>query len=297
MRIQPNMKKQSPSRALCRLAVCVCLLATLCAHAQEPNRADQPATDALIRQITDNEAAYLKHRPDYFFLQEERSDRTGQHLWVEAIAETPHGPLRRLLLEDGKPLAADRQQQIDAHVHELATHPALMDQVNRNRMADERQGEQMLTLSPQMWLYQRQPSPPGTLKFHFVPNPAYVPKTYAERVLQAMAGELYVDEKAMRMREVDASLTAAVKFGWGLLGSVDQGKVHLVRLETSHGDFKPQALDMNLDGRMLLFRTIGKTQHMVRKDFVLMGDHASLADAERMVMAATPQQAETFAHE
>ncbi len=267
------------------------------AQAAQPSYSGDLPPDAaakeLVRRISLNEAAASHHRPDYFFIQEERSDRTGQHLWVEAIAETPHGPLRRLLAEDGKPLDPGRQRQVDARVAMLAANPAALDDLNRSRIADQKQGEAMLAMSPEMFLYfdighHGDPKNGGTIEFAFKPNPAYVPTTYQERVIHAMTGTFVVDEATLRMVEIDGKLTDVVKFGYGLLGSVQSGNIHLVRKETSHGDYKPAVFDLSLNGHILLFHTLGKQQHLSRKDFVLMGEHATLAQAEKMVMAAKP---------
>jgi hypothetical protein len=261
------------------------------ACAQSTDGPPDPAARELVRQMTLHEAAGARHKPDYFFMQEERSDRTGQHLWVEAVAETPHGPLRRLLAEDGKPLDAERQRAVDERVRQLASDPALMDQVNRGSLQDQQQGEALLTMSPDMYLYYDagrigDPNKGGVIKFAFKPNPAYVPQTYQERVIHAMEGTFLVDATAMRMKQLDAHLAEVVKFGYGLLGSVQSGTIHLVREETSVGDFKPQVFDLTVNGHILLFKTLGRQQHLVRHGFVRMGENAPLSEAAKMVLAA-----------
>ncbi len=269
------------------------LTATFCCGQAVAQQDD--AALAMVKQASQKEAA-IHVRPDYFFLSEERSERTGQHLWLEAIAETPHGPLRRLLAEDGRPLDAERQKQVDAQVEELATHPAELDALNRARLADQQRGEQLLALPPDMFLYQTKGESNGVTTIAFRPNPDYKPATYQDRVLHAMAGTIEVDDATRRLRAVDAQLTEPVKFGYGILGCVQTGKIHFVRDETPHGDYKPSTLDFDMNGHILFFHTIGHAQHMVRRDFVLMGSQASLGDAEKMVMAAKPNQVAVFAH-
>jgi hypothetical protein len=283
--VAPRLEARNLWKLLLALAVGGAAAATF---AQASPETPDTSVKNLVRQISQNEAAAAHHRPDYFFIQEERSDRTGQHLWVEAIAETPHGPLRRLLTEDGHPLNAARRREVDQRVAMLAANPSELDSVNKSRMQDQRQGEAMLALSPEMFLYYDAGQQDGMLKFAFKPNPEFVPATYQERVLHAMAGTFLVDRQTMRMRELDGSLTGEVKFGYGLLGSVQSGKIHLVREETCHGDYKPEVLDLNVNGHILLFHTLGKSEHVARKNFVLMGDNATLQQAEKMVMEARP---------
>jgi hypothetical protein len=158
-------------------------------------------------------------------------------------------------------------------------------------MQDQNQGEALLALTPEMFLYSdegRSVDSHGNavLKLSYRPNPAYQPANYQERVLHATAGTILVEEPTLRLLALDGSLTGQVKFAYGLLGSIESGKVHLVRLETSHGDYKPQALDLSVDGHILLFHTLGRQEHVSRHGFVLMGDNATLDQALKMVMAA-----------
>ena len=59
-----------------------------------------------------------EHRLKYMYLSEERSERTGGHLWTERVVETPMGKVRLLLAEDGKPLSPERQAAEKAQIEE-----------------------------------------------------------------------------------------------------------------------------------------------------------------------------------
>ena len=57
------------------------------------------------------------------YTSNERSERTGGHLWTERVAETSAGKVRLLLAEDGKPLSAERQKGERARMADIAAHP------------------------------------------------------------------------------------------------------------------------------------------------------------------------------
>ena len=89
----------------------------------------------------------------YMYLSEERSERTGGHLWNERVVETAMGKVRLLLAEDGKPLSAERQAAEKPKLEEIAAHP---DEFQRREQAmknDEEHAEQMLALLHKAFLF------------------------------------------------------------------------------------------------------------------------------------------------
>src|SRR4030088_3127341 len=92
----------------------VVLLGLLAAGAVQAQSADVARSSDAARRIVDtmltHEGDPAEHRLKYMYLCEERSDRTGGHLWLERVVETPMGKVRLLLAEDGKPLSVERQE-------------------------------------------------------------------------------------------------------------------------------------------------------------------------------------------
>lgn len=95
-------------------AVCV-LIASPAKDVQATNGLSPAAAGvgADARQIVattlSNEDFALQHPNRYAYISEERSDRTGGHLWREKVVETGAGKVRMLLEEDGKPLSPERE--------------------------------------------------------------------------------------------------------------------------------------------------------------------------------------------
>ncbi len=82
---------------------------------------------ASARQIVDtmvvNETVAEQHRGRYLYVSEERSERTGGHLWRERVAETSVGKVRLLIAEDGRPLSGDRMAAERFRLADIAAHP------------------------------------------------------------------------------------------------------------------------------------------------------------------------------
>src|ERR1700677_5296996 len=63
-----------------------------------------------------------EHSNLYMYMSEERSDRTGGHLWTEGVAETSVGKVRLLVAEDGKPLNTERATAEKARLAIIRAH-------------------------------------------------------------------------------------------------------------------------------------------------------------------------------
>src|SRR5258708_14168046 len=102
------------------------VLAGLLAGAMQAQSSDVAPSSDAARRIVDtmltHEGDPAEHRLKYMYLSEERSERTGGHLWLERVVETPMGKVRLLLAEDGKPLSAERQAAAKARLAEMVAH-------------------------------------------------------------------------------------------------------------------------------------------------------------------------------
>src|ERR1700721_856109 len=87
----------------------------------------QAQSSDVARKIVDTMLAHegdpAEHRLKYMYLSEERSDRTGGHLWKERVVETGMGKVRLLLAEDGRELSAERTAAEKARLADVAVHP------------------------------------------------------------------------------------------------------------------------------------------------------------------------------
>jgi hypothetical protein len=255
-----------------------------------------PEVLALVRSVGTNEYKALRARnadlaagkgPRFFFLEDERSAHTGQHLWAQAVVETSVGQVERLLAVDGKPLDAAAQRTEDARITDLAAHPEKIKAAESNEMSDRKRSEAMFNTPPDMFLFSRGTAPEGAIAVKFEPNPDYIPQTYQQRVLHALGGSIQASAHAMRMSQVDAKVLQRVEFGWGFLGYVQQGgTLHMERQEMPDGEWKMTDLEVHIAGRMLLFKSLEMEKHLVRRDFQLMPPQSTVSDDLKRLLAA-----------
>src|ERR1700744_4425486 len=112
---------QGWSNGLMRVGRSAMVLLSLLAGAVQAQSSD--ASRRIVDTMLQHEGDPAEHRLKYMYLSEERSDRTGGHLWGERVVETAVGKVRLLLAEDGKPLSPERIAAEKAKLAEIAAHP------------------------------------------------------------------------------------------------------------------------------------------------------------------------------
>jgi hypothetical protein len=260
------------------------LLATAGVRAQ--SSPTQSSNDA--RRIVDTMLAHegdpVEHRNKYMFLSEERSERTGGHLWTERVVETAMGKVRLLLAEDGKPLSAERQAAERARLADIAAHPEAFQRRAQVLNNDEQHAEQMLALLHKAFLLDEPHTEGGDVRIGYRPDPAYQPKTVEERVLHAMSGAVLVDEQTMQLHRIEGKIPADVSLGYGILGTVHAGS----SFSTTHemepgGEWKDALVNTAIEGKAILFKEIGKNEHVVHSEFKQLSENVSVGEAVQLL--------------
>lgn len=247
----------------------------------------QGSSDArrIIDTMLAHESDRAEHRIKYMYLSEERSERTGGHLWMERVVETPMGKVRLLLAEDGKPLSADRQEAEKAKLEDIAAHPEAFQKREQAMKNDEQHAEQMLALLHNAFLFD-DPQPDGNdLRITYRPDPAYQPKTMEEKVLHSMSGEVLVDKGTMQLHRIEGKVPADVSLGYGLLGTIHAGSSFSTTHEMAPGgEWKDAMVNTAIEGKALLFKEIGRNEHVVHSEFKRLADNVSVADAVALLV-------------
>jgi hypothetical protein len=262
------------------------LLAVGAVRAQSADVA--PSSDAA-RRIVDtmltHEGDPAGHRLKYMYLSEERSERTGGHVWLERVVETPMGKVRLLLAEDGKPLSAEQQAEEKARLTEIAAHPDAFQKREQAMKNDEQHAEQMLALLHKAFLFD-EPHPEGSdLRIGFRPDPAYQPKTMEEKVLHSMSGAVLVDERTSQLHRVEGKIPADVNLGYGLLGTIHAGSSFSTEHEMEQGgEWKEALANTAIEGKAMLFKEIGRNAHVVHREFQRMPDGIDVAEAVALLV-------------
>jgi len=267
----------------------VVLLGLVAACAVQAQSADVARGSDAARRVVDTMLAHegdpAEHRFKYMYLCEERSERTGGHLWLERVVETPMGKVRLLLAEDGKPLSVERQEAEKAKLKEIAAHPDAFQKREQAMKNDEQHAEQMLALLHKAFMFDEPRTEGSDLRIGFRPDPAYQPKTMEEKVLHAMSGTVLVDERTNQLHRVEGKIHADVNLGYGLLGTIHAGSSFSTAHEMEQGgEWKEALANTAIEGKVMLFKEIGRNEHVVHREFQRMSDSINVADAVALLV-------------
>jgi hypothetical protein len=232
----------------------------------------------LVNAMVRNEAAARRRPVCFSYTSYERSTRTGRHLWEEKVVETPDGLMRRLVAEDGKPLPPDRAMAEDRRIAYLVASPEAFRAANADRHADEMRLAHVLDILPRAFLFTAAGEQDGVLRIAYRPNPSYVPVSFEERIVHQMGGTMLIEAQSMRLAGIDGHLLDRVSFGYGLLGHMEKGSgFSMRRAAVTAVDWKTTHVNVHMDGKILLLKSISREQESVHNDVHAMPANVSLA--------------------
>jgi hypothetical protein len=258
----------------------LCLIALGAAQAQSSNDARK-----IVDTMLAHEGDPAEHRYKYMYMSEERSERTGGHLWKEQVVETARGKVRLLLAEDGKPVSPERMAAEKTKLADIAAHPDMFQRREQAMKNDEEHAEQMLELLPKAFLFDGPRLEGADLKILYRPDPAYQPKTLEEKVLHAMSGWVLVDEKTMELHRIEGKTPVDVRLGYGILGTIHAGSSFATAHEMEPGgEWKNAMVNTAIEGKAMFFKEIGKNEQVVHSEFKRLADNITVAEAVSLLM-------------
>jgi hypothetical protein len=238
-----------------------------------------PAARDLVEQMLAREQEASAHKQAYTYLSVERSERTGGHLWVEHVVETPLGRIRFLLAEDGQPLSPERMGQERGRLAAILADPAAFDAREKSQKDDEEHARQMLALLPKAFILEHL-RPQGTdWRIDFRPDPAYSASGIEEKVLHAMTGYLLIDQKQLRLHYIEGAMPQDVSIGFGLLATIHAGSHFLTAKEPIQGQWRTTRVISDVRGKAALFKSIARNQDVTRSEFHRLDAPPNLAQA------------------
>jgi hypothetical protein len=205
---------------------------------------------------------------------------TDGHVYLEKEIETVAGPVHRLLLIDGHEPSPSERKQDDDRLRKLLKNAKAQEAMKKTREADEKNFDDLLRAIPDAFLFEDQGKQGGSEKLSFEPNPAYKPKSYEETTLHALSGIILIDFQEKRLVEISATVTQQVDFGYGLVGSLKKGgTIEMKRTRLTHGIWKTSSTRVDINGRMVLFKSISKKQDNTQSDFQPVAPNTSIEQA------------------
>jgi hypothetical protein len=230
--------------------------------------------------MLNSEITAAEHKDHYAYLSQERSDRTGGHLWTERVVETNAGKIRFLLEEDGKPLDPDREAQERGHLAAIVADPNAFIRKSQTVKDDEAHARQLLKILPNAFLLSDAGDDGGFERIDFKPNPDYSPHSMEERVLHAMTGSMLIDLRTLRLRRIEGRLPEDVNIGFGLVATIRAGSnFATTRDSLGQPDFKTTMLDTDINGRAIFFKSIARKEHAEHSAFVRVDNDLTVPQA------------------
>jgi hypothetical protein len=273
--------------AACLRCIVVLLIGATTAPLYSQARAE--TAHDLVRDVIYNELHDREH--DSHWEYRSQCVSSTQNVVREQV-ETDQGPIFRLLAKNGNPLDAAQQDREDARLTEYLQSPAQIARVDRDHQEDESRLARVMELLPQTFLFEYQGEPDGNLqRIAFRPDPAFVPASYEARIVHALAGTLTVDVRTKRMVEMRGAVAERVEFGYGLLGHVEKGgtfDIHRRHVSAEH--WKTDLVDVHVQGKILMLKTVGKDEREARSDFRPVPRGTTLEEAREMLNETVDRQ-------
>ncbi|SEG70428.1 hypothetical protein SAMN05421819_4436 [Bryocella elongata] len=261
-------------RCLAGAATLLLLCPAATVHAAEPDSTSTPLK--LVQEMVRQEQ--LPHPDRYEYWNEERSERTGGHLWREHILETGRGKLAILEQVDGQPLSPDRAASERRRLDAIVRDPASFDRFEAAQQNDELRARQMLDSLPRCFILENVTLNNGVWRIEFRPNPAYSPTSMAEKVLHGMSGWFSIDDKQKRLIHLEGHLASNVSIGFGLINILAGSNFSSDRAEAD-GNWRMTRVHTDIRGHALLFKTITHNTNVHRLDFHYLDASLSIPEA------------------
>jgi hypothetical protein len=211
------------------------------------------------------------------------ADEGGQQR-TKRVVEMRDGSIERLVAVNGQALTIDKQQEEKRSIERFVSNPDEQKKVKQVQAKDAAQCATFLKMMPEALVFSDGGQEGDLRRLTFKPNPTFQPPSWQARVLHAMAGELFIHTEDRRLAMINGHLVEDVKFGGGLLGHLKEGgQFHVERTNIGSGHWEMTLLDVQMNGKALLFKTIAVQHREIRTNFYRVGDNLTAHDAAEIL--------------
>jgi hypothetical protein len=260
----------------------VVLVVSCTSSAQSQSEAQVPAADLVKTVIRTELNAPVATEIRWKYLLDKEVDGKQE---TRQVVETKSGSLDRLIAIAGKPLSDAQQRDEVQRIQRFSHHPDEQRKLEQTRRKDAEQCNAFLRMIPDAFLFEYSGDSGSLVKIAFKPNPRFNPPSREAKVLHEMAGEIWVDAQQHRLVSIRGQLMNEVKFAGGLLGHLEKGGQFTVkRTEIGSGDWELTDMAINMQGKILLFKTISVQQKELHRNFERVPDDLNLPDAAGLLL-------------
>jgi hypothetical protein len=201
------------------------------------------------------------------------------------VAETKSGSLDKLVAVDGRTLNEAQQRAEAERVLRLARDTQEQRKAQVVREKDAEQCNRFMQMIPNAFTFEYAGQSGNLIKVVFRPHPGFQASSREAKVLQQMAGEMWIDAGQKRLVSIDGQLTNEVKFAGGFLGHLEKGgRFFVKREELAQGDWEVTQMSVNMHGKALLFKNICVQQKETHSNFERLPSDITLADAANLLL-------------
>jgi len=245
------------------------LSATAPVSASSSHLSLHPQLDAnqLAREVLQNEIQ-AEIKDDSLWCYRQQKEEQGKEK-LYAVCETKDVEIDRLLEVNGQELTPKQRQADDQRIQKLLSDPNQMRQQRKKGEDDAKTERDLLKIFPDAFRFEYDGREGELIKLKFAPNPDFHGSGRAAQVFHHLEGTMLVDPEQKRLAEITGELTSEVRFGWGgILGHLDEGGTFHVKLaDLGSGHWEMTTLDVEMDGKALLFKTISVREKEFNSDF------------------------------
>lgn len=247
-------------------------------RASNPEAALPQDANQLVREAVQNELnGEGKDRTHWRYHLHREDERGSQD---RDVIETKEGSLAKTLLINGRPLTPEQRDQDEVRMKKLVSDPNERAKRDHRLHQDEERAHQLLKAIPDAFVFKYDGIDGSQVRLTFKPNSNYTPTTRELTVYHAMTGKVWIDQAARRLSKIEGQLFENVNFGWGLLGHLEKGGTfRVIQQDVGSGHWSTVQLDINMQGRAVVFKTINVKQKETLTEFRRVPDDLSMAQA------------------
>ena len=234
-----------------------------------------PDLKALFKEIDDNQKAIDKLKENYAGTEEEEEteyDGNGKVKKRELRESTffylDGDEITTLVKKDGKPLSEKEQKaenervqkRIEEHQKRHAKKEAKEEKAKEEGKDDDKEKDDpgievflraCQFVNPRRERFRGQ----DVLVFDFEPNPEFKPHKLEEKVVQKLAGVVWIDEKAHDVARLEAYFVSDVKLAGGLLANLQKGTSFVFEQAFLNNEvWLPTYMEAHIGARVLLVK-------------------------------------------
>jgi len=230
--------------------------------------------NALVRMVVANELKLSESDPSRWMYELTKLEN-GQNQ-TKQVVEMRDGSLDRLIAINGQSLSVQKQSEETDRINKLVHHPQEQEKLNQQQRKDAAQCTALIKMMPEAFIFSYAGQEGDLVRLAFTPDPAFHSSSWQGRVLHAVAGNILIHLGDQRLAAISGRLIEDVKFGGGFLGHLSSGgHFNVQRTSIADGHWEITSLEVNMNGKALLLKSIAIQRNESKTHFKRVSDHLS----------------------